>query len=240
MRSAISLSKHLEDLKEALASARKALDEHLADTGYEHSLSEVLDEERIRREIASLEEELAVTRSDLKTVREIHERKAQMEVRLSILPRKCKELELRQEELATQEKAIVAERKRALEDALGLSVQRLAEKETALKALESKLQSALKAAEKDYSTGRERVTKEIESDISELQAAIKTHLKEAKERIAALEQQKKEDLRGRGVDVTTLEVLEADISSLEAELRFIEDRRELVFAYNKDKAELLT
>ena len=238
MRSAMSLSKHLEDLKEALAAARKALEEHLADTGFEHSLAQVLDEERIRREIASLEEELSVTRSDLKTVREIHERKAQMEVRLSVLPRKCKELKLKQEELAAQEKAIVAERQKALEDALGLAAQRLAEKEAALKALESKLESSLKAAEKDHSSQRDAVKKETGARIAEREASIKEHFEQMKTRLSELELQKKEDLRGRGVDMTALGELETAIGALEAELRFIEDRRELVFAFNKDKAEL--
>lgn len=84
--------------------------------------------------------------------------------------------------------------------------------------------------------------KKYDGDLASFQADVERQIgdfeKELAVQLAELDRQKNHELAGKGIDTSVLMAYEGRIAELENECQYIDDHRERVFAYRKDKAEL--
>lgn len=237
MRSALEIQQHINDLKISLADARKKLCEFIDATGLDNELEDIIDEPMIRLQITALEDALSQSRADLKTVREIHEKKGVLEVRAGVLPNKIKALKLSIEDLREKEKSVIAERKAQLESEYGKCIQDLEQMTSRLDALQSDKKKQLQAVDKAAKVSLDTVRKDCDGKINELEEQLKQKTHELNLQLGDLEVARKAEIKGRGVDMDALALCEQQIHSLEEQLRWIEGERQTVFNYHRDYEE---
>ncbi|MFC5283449.1 ATP-binding protein [Pedobacter alpinus] len=73
--------------------------------------------------------------------------------------------------------------------------------------------------------------------ITEIKLSLKSKQEEIRNKIEALELRKKKELNDKGADTEKISTFEKRINELKLELKFIEDNRDKVTEYNKDKKE---
>ncbi len=136
----------------------------------------------------------------------------------------------------------VEERERLLQEAtqeLEAASEELITEEKNLAGIEAGIQKQLDNKEKE----RNRKVKTEDQRIKDIAAGYEQELlarkQETEERIDAIKQQQKADLQQEGADVLRLADIERELAAVIRELDFINENRDKVAEYNKDKRELL-
>ncbi|SFG27846.1 ATP-binding protein [Pontibacter chinhatensis] len=112
------------------------------------------------------------------------------------------------------------------------------EAEEQVEALEESLQKQLSAKRREREEKISKEQAELQERLQELDGEIEAKKQDATEREAALKAQSLKALEEKGADTGRLSAIEQELQKIEAELSFIEEKRDLVADYRKDKREL--
>ena len=171
-------------------------------------------------------------------MRELREQKSCHETELRVIPQKQKALKLKQEDYAAKAQQEKEERAKLLNTRLQEVALRRAAADTNLDKIQAEKQKQLTAEDKRYQKAKDENIRLHEHRVAEIKADIKQQEKKAEEQLLLLQQQENEELRGRGADTRMVEECKASIKMTEAELKYIDAHRRIVFAYQRDREEL--
>ncbi|MCR4312903.1 MAG: ATP-binding protein [Candidatus Roizmanbacteria bacterium] len=104
--------------------------------------------------------------------------------------------------------------------------------------IENQIERQIKTKESERDKSIEETHKEIEAEISKIDTGIITKKEVYESRNIEVSLQKKQELNNKGVDTERLSAIDKKMSEIEAELGYIENNRDKVAEYNKDKREL--
>ena len=161
-----------------------------------------------------------------------------IEVILSSIPTRIKNLNVRLSDVLAEEAAIKEKEKAAVQARLDASQEQLSGLQQNEKNLQEKKSAKLAKLEKELKSRVKEIENAYISQLSEVTAMEKEIEKEheSKENEIALRQQ--EELKGNGVDIDAFDEISRKIGSLETVLRRINDSRKDYYAYQTHKAEL--
>ena len=171
-------------------------------------------------------------------MRELREQKSYHETELRVIPQKQKALKLKQEDYAAKAQQEKEERAKLLNTRLQEVALRRTAADTNLDKIQAEKQKQLTAEDKRYQKAKDENIRLHEQRVAEIKADIKQQEKKAKEQLQLLQQQEHEELHGRGADTRMVEECKASIKMTEAELKYIDDHRRIVFDYQRDREEL--
>lgn len=171
-------------------------------------------------------------------MRELREQKSCHETELRVIPQKQKALKLKQEDYAAKAQQEKEERAKLLNTRLQEVALRRAAADTNLDKIQAEKQKQLTAEDKRYQKAKDENIRLHEHRVAEIKADIKQQEKKAEEQLLLLQQQENEELRGRGADTRMVDECKASIKMTEAELKYIDAHRRIVFAYQRDREEL--
>ena len=171
-------------------------------------------------------------------MRELREQKSYHETELRVIPQKQKALKLKQEDYAAKAQQEKEERAKQLNTRLQEVALRRTAADTNLDKIQAEKQKQLTAEDKRYQKAKDENIRLHEQRVAEIKADIKQQEKKAEEQLLLLQQQENEELRGRGADTRMVEECKASIKMTEAELKYIDAHRRIVFAYQRDREEL--
>ncbi len=138
-------------------------------------------------------------------------------------------------------KATEAKRK-ALEDidlALGAASEALAQAQQNLQQTEDDVTKQAKAKEREFAKKIATIDLLLNQQLAQIQAAIKQQQVTLEQQQQALKNEQQQELSGKGADTKRIAVLDVGIHLVQNDLKFIEDKRDLVAEYKKDKKELI-
>ena len=171
-------------------------------------------------------------------MRKLREQKSYHETELRVIPQKQKALKLKQEDYAAKAQQEKEERAKLLNTRLQEVALRRTAADTNLDKIQAEKQKQLTAEDKRYQKAKDENIRLHEQRVAEIKADIKQQEKKAEEQLLLLQQQENEELRGRGADTRMVEECKASIKMTEAELKYIDAHRRIVFAYQRDREEL--
>lgn len=171
-------------------------------------------------------------------MRKLREQKSYHETELRVIPQKQKALKLKQEDYAAKAQQEKEERAKLLNTRLQEVALRRTTADTNLDKIQAEKQKQLTAEDKRYQKAKDENIRLHEQRVAEIKADIKQQEKKAEEQLLLLQQQENEELRGRGADTRMVEECKASIKMTEAELKYIDAHRRIVFAYQRDREEL--
>ena len=171
-------------------------------------------------------------------MRKLREQKSYHETELRVIPQKQKALKLKQEDYAAKAQQEKEERAKQLNTRLQEVALRRAAADTNLDKIQAEKQKQLTAEDKRYQKAKDENIRLHEHRVAEIKADIKQQEKKAEEQLLLLQQQENEELRGRGADTRMVDECKASIKMTEAELKYIDAHRRIVFAYQRDREEL--
>ena len=172
------------------------------------------------------------------SIRQVKDEIFVMETELAQMPDKLKDLEV---QLMMTRGKLTEWRKKQLEQIerqLGELASKKCQKDKDRLSLDEELQQALKHLQEEHLAQVKAVDEASAKYEAETNADIQEKQRQTEARKAELTQAQNKELRGAGMDVAVLEECKGKIAQLEAELGFIRDHRNAVFAYQKDKEEL--
>ena len=199
--------------------------------------------ETLKHELADLSAEQEKQTNSLRArysdkMKALLQRKAALEMELRVVPQKQKALKVkiesllakgqqekkvRQQELATRQQDIAVRRTAADNTLSKLKT----DKRKQLAQAEKAYQAALTAAAEAYG----KATAEIQADMRKQEERTEAELRQ-------LQSEEREALKGRGADTAMVDDCRKAIATAQAELKYIDDNRRLVFDYQRDKEEL--
>ena len=171
-------------------------------------------------------------------MRKLREQKSYHETELRVIPQKQKALKLKQEDYAAKAQQEKEERAKLLNTRLQEVALRRTAADTNLDKIQAEKQKQLTAEDKRYQKAKDENIRLHEQRVAEIKADIKQQEKKAEEQLLLLQQQENEELRGRGADTRMVDECKASIKMTEAELKYIDAHRRIVFAYQRDREEL--
>ncbi len=115
----------------------------------------------------------------------------------------------------------------------------LISEEKNLFAIEAGIQKQLDNKEKEQNRKIKAEDQQIKEQIAALELELQTKKQETEDRIAEIKQQQTTNLKQEGADVVRLTDIDKELTTLTRELDFINENRDKVAEYNKDKRELL-
>lgn len=99
-------------------------------------------------------------------------------------------------------------------------------------------EKALNALEKEASRDKKLAQEELKTRLAQIETSLEGRLSKIETNKKTIVAQMDAELHGAGIDVAQVQRLRAELSAVEAELRFIEQHREDYYAWIKDKKEL--
>lgn len=171
-------------------------------------------------------------------MRELREQKSYLETELRVIPQKRKTILLKMEEYATKAECEKEERTKQLNTRLQDVAKRRTAADTELAKTQNEKQKQLTAEDKRYHKAKEEAVKQHEQRVAEIRADIRLQERKTNNELQLLQQQEHEELHGRGADTRMVEECKASIKATEAELKYIDDHRRIVFDYQRDREEL--
>ncbi|MFT3682187.1 MAG: ATP-binding protein [Ferruginibacter sp.] len=153
-------------------------------------------------------------------------------------------LQLQQAQLLQKDyevKAVTARQEAlaAIDAALAAASEGLAQAQYNQQQTEHELDKQLKAKEREHTKKLAAIDVLLKQQSAQIQETIKNHLVEQQKQQQELQKRQQEELAGKGADTKRITVLDEKISTVQAALKFIEDKRDLVAEYRKDKKELI-
>lgn len=147
--------------------------------------------------------------------------------RLQLKDWEIKSAEAKQEAIAVVDGAIAA-----VSEALLVAQQ-------VFQATGDELAKQIKAKERELARKIAIVEQQYAMQLSKLHESLITHQSGVKQQEQELKKRLQEELAGKGADTGRIESIEQNLQTIQAELAFIEDKRDLVAEYKKDKKELI-
>ncbi len=153
-------------------------------------------------------------------------------------------LQLQQAQLQQKDyevKAVTA-RQEALtiiDTALAAASEALAQAQYSQQQTEDELNKQLKAKEREHTKKLASIDILLKQQSTLIQEGIKAHQLGLQKQQQDLQKRQEEELAGKGADTKIIAVLDEKIQSVQLELKFIEDKRDLAAEYKKDKKELI-
>lgn len=171
-------------------------------------------------------------------MRELRKQKSYHETELRIIPQKRKSILLKMEEYTAKAEHEKEERTKQLNTRLQDVALRRTAADTELSKVQNDKQKQLTAEDKRYQKAKDDTIRLYEQRVAEIRADIKLQEQKTDKELQLLQQQENEELHGRGADTRMVEECKASIKATEAELKYIDDHRRLVFDYQRDHEEL--
>ena len=197
----------------------------------------------LRKDYASLVEQQERQVAELKRpfaskMKELRAQKSAYEIELQMLPQKRKGILVKMDDYAAKAKQEVEARK----EELAARQQELAHRRTlaeeALAKVNADKQKQLAAEKKRHQKAKDEAVKQHERQVAEVRAEIKLREQATEAELEQLAKRELDELHGRGADTRMVEECKLAIQTAEAELKFIDDHRRLVYDYQHDKEEL--
>lgn len=171
-------------------------------------------------------------------MRELREQKSYHETELRVIPQKRKIIRLKMEDYAVK----ANQEKKEKTELLNARLQDVAIRRTAadseLEKIQNDKQKQLTSEDKRHQKAKEEALKQHEQRVAEIRASIRLQEQKTDKELQLLQQQEHEELHGRGADTRMVEECKASIKATEAELKYIDDHRRIVFDYQRDREEL--
>lgn len=161
-----------------------------------------------------------------------------IEVILSSIPTRIKNLNVRLSDVLAEEAAIKEKEKAAVQARLDASQEQLSGLQQNEKNLQEKKSAKLAKLEKELKSRVKEIENAYISQLSEVTAMEKEIEKEHESKGNEIALRQQEELKGKGVDIKAFDEISRKISSLETVLRRINDSRKDYYAYQTHKAEL--
>jgi len=153
-------------------------------------------------------------------------------------------LQLQQAQLQQKDVEVkaIAARKEALDiidAALAAASEAQAQAQQNLQHTEDELSKQLKAKEREYTRKMAAMDVLLNQQSVQIQEAVKVHQQSVQQQKQELQKRQQQELAGKGADTKRIAILDEKLSAIQTELRFIEEKRDLVAEYKKDKKELI-
>lgn len=161
-----------------------------------------------------------------------------IEVILSSIPTRIKNLNVRLSDVLAEEAAIKEKEKAAVQARLDASQEQLSGLQQNEKNLQEKKSAKLAKLEKELKSRVKEIENAYISQLSEVTAMEKEIEMEHESKGNEIALRQQEELKGKGVDIKAFDEISRKISSLETVLRRINDSRKDYYAYQTHKAEL--
>lgn len=171
-------------------------------------------------------------------VKELRQQKSMSETELNMIPQKHKTILVKIEDYDAKAKRMIEQRQNELNTRQQEFAHNLTDAQSGLEKLYADKEKHLKGAEKKHYDAKAVNAKTHAERVAAINAETKIREQETDAELKELKQQETYELKGRGADTGLVEKCKAKIKNVEDELRYIERHRELVFNYQRDKAEL--
>lgn len=108
-----------------------------------------------------------------------------------------------------------------------------------LDSIEDQTEKKIQAKQKEKTAKIEERQRQLDRSKSQIELAVIHKKSETAVAVEALKADQDKELEDKGADTQKINLLQAKLRAIEAELKYIEDNSELAFNYKKDKKELL-
>lgn len=194
----------------------------------------------LKKELASLLEQQSKQIEDLKRqftpkLKEMRYQKSAYETELRTIPQNRKAIQVEVEDYKAKAEKEKAERSKELNARLLENANSRTTADAELSKVNTDKQKQLDAEDKRYKRAKDEAGKLHEQNVAEIRADIKLKRQKTETELEQLKYQELDELEGRGADARLVEKCKASISETEAELKYIESKRQLVFNYQRDK-----
>lgn len=197
----------------------------------------------LKTEYASLHEYEEKQIEELKHVfvpkiKELRQQKSLYETELRSIPQKQKGIQVEIEEYADKAKQELDEKNKQQEIYLQDIAHRLLNAESEHAKITAEKEKQFDSEENRYQKASREALQKHEQKVAEIHADIKQEKLKSENELELLKVQELNELHGRGADTRLVEECKNSIQTIESELKYIEDNKRLVFAYQRDKEEL--
>ncbi len=171
-------------------------------------------------------------------MKELREQKSAYEIELRMMPQKRKGILVDLDGYAAKARQEVEARKEELTARQQDVAHRFTLAEEARAKVNADRQKQLAAEHKRYQKAKDETVRLHEEQVAAVRAEMKLQEQKTEAELAQLGKQELDELHGRGADTRMVEDCKAAIQAAEAELKFVDDHRRLVYEYQHDKEEL--
>ena len=171
-------------------------------------------------------------------IKELSQQRSLAETELRIYPQRRKAIAVRIEDFETKAKLTIEERQQELNARQQKLAHDISSAQNALNKVKTDKQKQLNVAEKKYHDAKDENVKKHAERVAVINADIAIAEMNADTELLRLKQQELDELKGGGADTTLVEECKAKIKAAKDELRFIDEHRQLVYDYRRDKEEL--
>lgn len=194
----------------------------------------------LKNELASLLEQQSKHIEELKRqftpkLKEMRYQKSAYETDLRTIPQSRKAIQVEVEDYKAKAEKEKAERSKELNARLLENANSRTKADAELSKVNADKQKQLDAEDKRYKRAKDEAGKLHEQNVAEIRADIKLKRQKTETELEQLKHQELDELEGRGADARLVEKCKASINETEAELKYIESKRQLVFNYQRDK-----
>lgn len=194
----------------------------------------------LKNELASLLEQQSKHIEELKRqftpkLKEMRYQKSAYETDLRTIPQNRKAIQVEVEDYKAKAEKEKAERSKELNARLLENANSRTKADAELSKVNADKQKQLDAEDKRYKRAKDEAGKLHEQNVAEIRADIKLKRQKTETELEQLKHQELDELGGRGADARLVEKCKASINETEAELKYIESKRQLVFNYQRDK-----
>ena len=170
-------------------------------------------------------------------MKEQRQMRSNCEAELRTIPNRRKGINLKISDLQLKSQQQIAEQKQQLDHSLAQFIAQRSAAEAALADLAAARKKQMRGADADY----QKALKQLSDSYAKLEAEVAALIAERRAAAdAEIEQVKRrelDELQGKGADTATVKRCQTQIAEAEAELRFVEQHRELVALFKRDKAD---
>ena len=171
-------------------------------------------------------------------IKELRQQKSIYEAELRIIPQKRKGIQVEIGEYEDKAKNEKEAKNQELESRQQDVARHQLNAETELTKINRDKKKLLDSERQRYQKAKSEADQKHEQHVEEIRADIKQEKQKSDNELEQLKQQELNDLHGRGADIHLVEECRASIQKTEAELDYIEEHKQLVYDYRRDKAEL--
>lgn len=171
-------------------------------------------------------------------IKDLRQQKSLSETELNMVPQQRKTILVKIEDYDSRARQIIAQRQNELDARLHKLAHDLTEAQASLDRLNTDKQKQLRNLDKKYSEAKSDNEKKYIECSTVIDTETKTREREADAELQRLRQREIDELKGHGADTVLVEECKTKIKAAEDELNYIEQHRNLVYAYSRDKEEL--
>ena len=173
-------------------------------------------------------------------IAELGEKETILRVQLEQIPTKTKDAETRLRQAEQKEREMIAAEREKRTKAYNETLLALENEKTERTGQRAKRDKDLKGAESEYNVSIRELQKRFDAFCQKQSEEKSARKKDIDERRQMLEQQERDELKGKGADTNVLELCRRDLANLQAVLDKITHQRHFVIEYRKDEEELFS